>query len=578
MLSQFLQRQFCIPFYQRPYSWEKQHVYDLLGDFSDAVERKRVNPNAKPHYLANFVLMQGKDRPDRVDIIDGQQRLTSIILLLRAISFSFQDKEAYQYRILQIENLIWPLNFNREFILVSPSKDNHDVEFLEQMLKDQHVKAANTAQNNMNSRFGDLKAALKKSDNDLDLLLSTIMESEVTEHSVNDIVEANRIFLSLNARGKPLTNFDKVKALLIYYAEKIGRTDLAQEVSKRFSDIAGSYERADQILFQDGIRVRADGRLDEDVLLGWHYCVIERLKQLVNAETVFTKLNRKLKDTDNPDKVAEFIDDYSVSAVLFFQHFAYLLNRANTDAEYYSGIAMCRFTSLAWPLLIVLSRRCLLDEYCEIENGKISLFRLMQIAEKVHRRTRAQGQDLVELAYDVYRDDNLMAQEVSDRIRAYEKTRWIDQYYRLSEKATEKEDDFLAFLLFDCYASLCGPDLAEMKRHHSEKYEATQFLRPYLEIKIRADHGFGNADTFQLGIGSLGNYVLLSRDSRKNLNIQEQHQGVRPPNEMLEMIERSHLNPNIAMHLFADAINKNGIEDREKHIGQILDERWEIST
>jgi hypothetical protein len=578
MLNQFLQRQFCIPFYQRPYSWKKKHVDDLLGDFSDAVARKKVNQNARPHYLANFVLMQRDDRPDRVDIIDGQQRLTSIILLLRAISLSFGDELAYQYRILQIENLIWPLNFNREFILVSPSRDNHDVEFLEQLLKDQHVQAVNTTQRNMKSRFGDLRAALNKADNDLDLLLSTILESEVTEHSVNDSIEANRIFLSLNARGKPLTNFDKVKALLIYYAEKIGETDLAKEVSRRFSDIAWAYERADQIIVKEGIKVRADGRLDEDVLLGWHYCVIEKLKQLVNAETVFLKLSRDLKDQDDPAEIAKFIDDYSDSAVSFFEHFAHILGQSTTNVEYYLGIAMCRFTSLAWPLLIVLSQRQLLDKCCQIETGSISLFRLMQITEKVHRRTQAQGQGLVELAYDVYRDPNILEQEAGDRIRAYEKKKWVDRYYLLSEKATEKEDEFLAFLLFDCYAGFCSPSLAELKKHHEQKYEAIQFLRPYLEIKIKADHGFGNADTFHSGIRSLGNYVLLSKKSQRTLEDEEQQFGTLPPNEINRIISQLAINPNIEMHKFSNEVNRYQIDAREEVIRKIIDERWEIAN
>ena len=75
---------FEIPTYQRPYSWEKEQVDELLSDLLDAMERG----DDAPYFLGSIVLIKEDDN-SKSEVVDGQQRLTTLSMLfcvLREIS------------------------------------------------------------------------------------------------------------------------------------------------------------------------------------------------------------------------------------------------------------------------------------------------------------------------------------------------------------------------------------------------------------------------------------------------------------------------------------------------------------
>jgi uncharacterized protein with ParB-like and HNH nuclease domain len=87
-------RLFHIPEYQRAYSWEKKQRDDLFGDI------ERVRASNEDHFMATVVgLARGRkqiiaDQFTVIEIVDGQQRLTTLIILLKAIqrALSANDK------------------------------------------------------------------------------------------------------------------------------------------------------------------------------------------------------------------------------------------------------------------------------------------------------------------------------------------------------------------------------------------------------------------------------------------------------------------------------------------------------
>lgn len=68
---------FAIPNYQRPYSWESQQALQLLEDLTEALDRE----GDEPYFLGSLVLVKEDDEAS-ADVIDGQQRLTTLTLLL----------------------------------------------------------------------------------------------------------------------------------------------------------------------------------------------------------------------------------------------------------------------------------------------------------------------------------------------------------------------------------------------------------------------------------------------------------------------------------------------------------------
>jgi hypothetical protein len=86
---------FSIPSYQRPYSWGIDQAAELFGDLLVASEgfsprATGAATEATPYFLGSIVLIKREQSPDS-DVIDGQQRLTTLALLLSALRVSFES-------------------------------------------------------------------------------------------------------------------------------------------------------------------------------------------------------------------------------------------------------------------------------------------------------------------------------------------------------------------------------------------------------------------------------------------------------------------------------------------------------
>ncbi len=585
-LNQLLQMQFFIPFYQRNYTWEDEHALALLNDFCDAVQRASNNPqNRQAHYLANFVLMNRKDNNNHKDIIDGQQRLTTILILLKAIALEFKNKTENSNAISHINSLLWPYGNNRKFILMSPANTNSNLPFLDKMLSGAQATPNNRAQENMWERFNFLRSHLNgKSDIFLNDLYKTILDSDLTDHYVNDIIEANRIFLTLNARGKPLTNFDKIKALLIYYAEKIGKQVLANDIHKAFAKISDHYESIDQVVKESNITLRSDGRLDEDILLGWHYCTIEQASRLISASDVYTKLEADLTGAPNQTYIENSIRKYIESAEHFFENLKLILDQVKSNPDYYESIAMCRFTGLVWPLIIVCNYRGFLNSEYKLENGKqIKILNLIKIIDKIHRRTRTQGQEIISLTYDVYNDPNYTIPMIGNALTKYHQNKWSTQGYTLGIKATAKDDEYLDYLLFSCLTSKTNRNsISNLVDLRKGNFRATKILKNYVGIAVRKDHGYSSNSNFIQGIEDIGNHVLMPSKYLSKIHTHESLNGPLSPVDLVKLINPNKCTlPNDTATEFSkiftnSSINKGYIEDRTSKISQALDDEWEI--
>ena len=91
--------QYIIPPYQRPYSWKKDQCIELFEDLKKAFEDEDTNG----YFLGNIVIASSQEDKNRLEVIDGQQRLTTLTLLLKALLF-FDNKNT------KLKNAIWELN------------------------------------------------------------------------------------------------------------------------------------------------------------------------------------------------------------------------------------------------------------------------------------------------------------------------------------------------------------------------------------------------------------------------------------------------------------------------------------
>ena len=81
----FTGKNLVIPGYQRDYAWTDRNVDDLFDDVAEALE------SGGSHYLGTFILSQ-KNKLAPVHVVDGQQRLTTLTMILDALIDAVDDE------------------------------------------------------------------------------------------------------------------------------------------------------------------------------------------------------------------------------------------------------------------------------------------------------------------------------------------------------------------------------------------------------------------------------------------------------------------------------------------------------
>lgn len=157
-----------IPNYQRPYKWEIKNMSELLYDIENAIELKSKYGEEYKYRIGTIILHKNK----KYDIVDGQQRLISMILIKKYLDHNYECELLNNNFI----NKITIQNIKRNYEFVVDWFKNKD-----ENLKNMFIEA-----------------------------YSNILELVVI--IVNDISEAFQLFDSQNTRGKALEPHDLLKA------------------------------------------------------------------------------------------------------------------------------------------------------------------------------------------------------------------------------------------------------------------------------------------------------------------------------------------------------------------------------
>ena len=98
---------FVIPEYQRPYSWSDDEISTLFDDLWEfSIERTRAERTESANYFLGCVVSY-EENGER-QIIDGQQRITSLFLLLRAVFSMLEEEENKTPEVLNFISKIKP--------------------------------------------------------------------------------------------------------------------------------------------------------------------------------------------------------------------------------------------------------------------------------------------------------------------------------------------------------------------------------------------------------------------------------------------------------------------------------------
>jgi len=263
-----------IPRFQRDYSWESDHWEDLWADIRDMLKENGENS----HYMGYLVLQSSDDRS--FDVIDGQQRLTTISLIVLAVLKNIQrlitsgnEAEANTQRLDQIRQTY--IGYLDPVTLIARSKltlnrNNNDY-FQTYLIPLERLplRGFRASEHLLRKAFEwfdkQVSIYLKSSTGDEGKRLAQLIEDIsdrlfFTVITVTNELNAYKVFETLNARGVRLSTTDLLKNYLFSVLDRGGETDHElRNLEDRWEAIVGRLQSEN---FPDFLRVHWNSRHD----------------------------------------------------------------------------------------------------------------------------------------------------------------------------------------------------------------------------------------------------------------------------------------------------------------------------
>ena len=213
---------FTIPQYQRPYAWTTEQAEELLDDLISFVGNGKVTiDDLPPYFLGSIVLIKG-DEP-KSEVIDGQQRLTTLTILLSILRTLMQPKYANALTSYLYQEADLIANIPNRYRLEIRERDKY---FFQEYIQNEGgikklviLDPANLSDSRRNIRDNGLLFLNRLRDipeRELILLAQAIINRcFLVVVSTPNFDSAYRIFSVLNDRGLNLSHADILKAQII---------------------------------------------------------------------------------------------------------------------------------------------------------------------------------------------------------------------------------------------------------------------------------------------------------------------------------------------------------------------------
>lgn len=242
-------RLFTIPDYQRSYSWSARQRQDLFDDIEEVWQEDEDSI----HFMATVVCRRlgrprlGADRLTQLDIVDGQQRLTTLVILLNAIRFALSDEDEGAQRDADSLEVLLVKPHGDNLLLLQTNQDSS--QFFSNYLRSgdapEPATAKTIADRHLLSSIEQCKSFVEDWPGDdrnlLDLL--DLVKNRLTFilHEIVDEKTVYTVFEVLNSRGIAVSWLDRLKSILMGLAfkleEDVTRKTLVDDLHTIWRDI-----------------------------------------------------------------------------------------------------------------------------------------------------------------------------------------------------------------------------------------------------------------------------------------------------------------------------------------------------
>lgn len=289
----FNTRIFRIPDFQRGYAWEEKQLNELWDDLD---EIPSVNDELKKHYTGTIYLEETYPTEAEkwlsgvkfYNVVDGQQRLTSISILLfellKATVIGYSEKKKEKL----IETFVYESNMSGQSKVYKFSYASTDKNFnflLHSIFEDNKIVLNQGHLNHYTKNLAFAKKFFYDKITTLDYSQKNILFKKIATSLQFDIrtiekdLDVQAVFETMNNRGKQLSTLEKLKNRLIYLTEKLTNPDEDKQIlRKKINDAWGKIYSC--------LAKKPEHILDEDVFLSAHLSLFRKPTESTFSEKV----------------------------------------------------------------------------------------------------------------------------------------------------------------------------------------------------------------------------------------------------------------------------------------------------
>ena len=523
-----------VPTYQRAYSWEtpktgKTSITQTDVFLSD-LEEYRKSESEPPYYFGHF-LFEEKNNNDFC-VIDGQQRITTVIIFLSALFTQLKDlrklneKESFDYQdIIKRESKIWFSTVNYDNQLFTDYVINQE--------KTDKIGIETISGNRIIETFDYFKDYLSdKSAEYLTEMLSIILNATCTTHPVKNETEAIQMFIFQNNRGKAPTNLEIIKAQFLYNINLNGGEEtnsLIEETKNRFEVIYKSISKI-------------ENNINEDDVLTYTLRVYFNSLDESNA---INKINKRLNE---PDSIP-FIRDFTESLSSNFNYLTIFFGKDEREnIEIHSLITLGSF-AIAIPFILkAYSFGLETNSICQVCNSLESI-----LLRNTLIGTRAKLSSRINETFKNFTKETKDIKPIIDKIELIKNitndSRWLS--YWNNEKLKEALQGGLnhstaKFLLWkyenylESQLDKNGYSLTRFEKIKSPSLEHIAPTTPTNGEPIAAGYCEYDEEFKNQYLNCLGNYLLISKSHNSsigNIPFNEKHKSYKRLEQQREIRE-----------------------------------------
>lgn len=553
-------RFFEIPKYQRGYSWEIQNIRELFDDLKESIES---NSN---HYIGTIVLSKSLDDDEKFYIVDGQQRTTTIAMIISSIIKQLSEQDASYYKRFYLKE-------DEKYRIAPLNRDNI---FFTNLIEGNVEEPKNKSQRYMKDAIEEIDFKVSEINDKLKFLKS-IEKLEIMEFIENTEGDAIRIFQTVNDRGKPLSNMEKAKSLLIYFSNRYLDKKLDDTINDYFSDIFEIYDDIKHIGEKLGITLINNKEFNEDNLMRYHFVTYSGEDYDPTASFVLKFLKKRLTDLrnskdENPTaEIENFISSYISSLKNFFINCRDVIKRAESNPNYYKLFVILNLSATLYPLIIKLQQLDLLDKKLEDPSrNQFTFYDLVELIEVRVYKTRATDPK-ADIAQLVLKIDNKSAKQIEDWLI------WFNNRWMTKEEFQSKlsRGIYGNRALNHIFITMCESiqnrkfDLSELKELVSKKPNIEHILSQTPNFDPNT-FGFDSAEDFIDFEHTIGNLTILEKALNSSVQNKNVHEKIDGYNKSYFTVTRK-----LASEIDSKKeFNKKSVESRTHLIADFCMERW----